>query len=539
MRLRGFVGITLALLTGIAGSPATFGQSGLVHHWTADSTPMDAVTGVAATLRNGAGYSAGQIAQAFTFDGVDDAVDGGTLATDYPAGAFSMTLWMRPASPVGVGRRGSLFEKYEAGGAFVGGVSNSLMHIYLEGPQSAGQPTLLTGFVRDATGAGPDIGGQRLEAPAPPLDGQFHHVAFVRDVATMTLTLFVDGAVAATAALDPRVAGPLGADHAADNEDDPLTIGYGRRTTANFADPFAGQLDDVRLYHVALTGQDVAALYASGQAPTTPGAPLNLQSEVSGTDLRLRWSPPASGGTPTGYTLVARLTPGAPPVATVPVGGQTALAVSAPPGTFVITVRASNAVGSGPESAPATVVVPQPVVPPGPPTGLTAAVSGATLNLGWSAPTTGGFPTQYLLLAGTSPAFTQPIGVLPLPATATSTSIPGVPPGTYFVRMQASNVAGSGAASNEVSFTVAPPAVPGTPVLNVLVAGTTVTLSWTPSGAPATSYELRVNGLVASVGAVTTLSAPNVPSGAYRVEVRGVNASGPGPYSPFVMVVLP
>ncbi|MEZ5293511.1 MAG: hypothetical protein R2745_20680 [Vicinamibacterales bacterium] len=279
-------------------------------------------------------------------------------------------------------------------------------------------------------------------------------------------------------------------------------------------------------------------LTATGNAGP-PGAPAIVQAEVSGQDVRLRWSAPTTGGAATAYTLLARLAPGAPPVASVPLGAAMSLNVTAPPGLFILTVQASNTAGTGPESAQAQVLVPQPAVPPGPAT-LTASVTGTTVNLTWTAPTTGGFPTGYQLLAGATPGFTQPIASVPLPATATTLSIPGVPFGTYYLRLVATGAAGAGPASNEVTVVVTPPVLPGAPSLSAQVSGHTVTLSWTPGtgGAP-DRYQLLVGGLLVDAGASTSISAPNVPSGAYVVNIRGLNAAGAGPFSVPVTFLVP
>jgi hypothetical protein len=77
-------------------------------------------------------------------------------------------------------------------------------------------------------------------------DGAFHHVAVTRNAATGAMVLYVDGAQQATAT------GPTGTRNAAAN----LRIGS-LQTNLNF---FAGQIDEVRLYDVALTAAQVAAL---------------------------------------------------------------------------------------------------------------------------------------------------------------------------------------------------------------------------------------------------------------------------------------
>ena len=234
--------------------------------------------------------------------------------------------------------------------------------------------------------------------------------------------------------------------------------------------------------------------WLAGVMPTTgpPNAPVNLMAGVSGNVLSLQWGAATIGATPTGHTVVARLRDRGPVVVTVPIGPTTSFSVAAPNGNFVLSVSATNASGTGPESTSVRVQVPQAAVPPSPPSGLTASVSGSTVMFNWSPPSGG--VTSYLLVAGLTPAFSVPYVTVPLGPTP-GFVVPGVPAGTYFVRVLAQNASGTSAASNEVSFTVAALAPPGAPTLHAPgVSGSTVTLSWSPGsgGAPA-NYTLTAS----------------------------------------------
>lgn len=74
----------------------------------------------------------------------------------------------------------------------------------------------------------------------------------------------------------------------------PLGIGYDPIDVANY---FDGKLDDVLIYKTALTGPDVAALYALQSADpgetdvTAPDAPLGLEGTVNFTTVTLTWQP--------------------------------------------------------------------------------------------------------------------------------------------------------------------------------------------------------------------------------------------------------
>ncbi|MFN7978615.1 MAG: hypothetical protein U0P30_10790 [Vicinamibacterales bacterium] len=282
-------------------------------------------------------------------------------------------------------------------------------------------------------------------------------------------------------------------------------------------------------------------------AQVAPGAPTNLQAVVSGNTLNLSWSAPSSGGAPTAYTLVVRTAPGGPVLTGIPLGNVTSFAAVGPNGTFVISVQASNAGGAGAESGSVTVVLPTVPAPPGPPSGLVAGASGNTATFTWNPPSSGGAVQTYLLAAGLTPGFALPIATLPLPGTSTSAVVPGVPAGTFYIRVVAQNAGGVSAPTNEAVLTVAGPAAPGAPTLLQPVgpSGNTLNLAWTPGGGGVpTSYVLTAlttgGAVIASVPLTgTSVSFPNVPNGTYVLQIAAVNAVGTSPASNAITVTLP
>lgn len=290
-----------------------------------------------------------------------------------------------------------------------------------------------------------------------------------------------------------------------------------------------------------------AWIYVLGTAPSgPPGAPTNVQGSVSGNTLSVTWGAPATGAAPTAYTLVARLVAGGAIVAEVPRGTATSFTTPAPNGTFVLSVRAANGSGTGPESTGVTVTIPQTAPPPGPPSNLAATVSGATVSFGWTPPASGGAVGAYVLVAGLAPGFVVPFAAVPLGATP-GFAVPGVPPGTYYVRVLAQNAGGTSAPSNEVAFTVAGLTPPGAPTLNApMVSGSTVSLSWGPgSGDAPTGYTLTASLAPGSAPIVTVpftstgASFPGVPSGTYYLRLTASNAAGTSAPSAEVAVVVP
>jgi len=285
----------------------------------------------------------------------------------------------------------------------------------------------------------------------------------------------------------------------------------------------------------------VYSLVATG----TPGPPTGFQATVNGNFLSMSWGPPTTGAPPTSYTLVAKSAAGAT-LGTVPLGLVTSFAGAAPNGVFVLSVTATNASGTGLESNGATVTLPSAALPPGPPSGLAVSVSGNAATFTWSAPTSGGVPAAYVLVAGATPGFAVPLATLPLAAAPLSFAIGGIPPGTYHVRLLAQNAGGVSSASNEVALIVA--GAPSAPTMNApTVAGNVLGLSWSPGGAGGvpTSYVLTASLTSGgpSIGTValpdTSLSVPGVPPGTYFLRVTAVNAAGASGLSNEVAVTVP
>lgn len=292
-----------------------------------------------------------------------------------------------------------------------------------------------------------------------------------------------------------------------------------------------------------------AARLALAGGGAMPGIPLSFNPSVNGTTVSMSWAAPAIGATPTGYNLLVRAPcDSALLIAPIALGNVLSLVVpNAPNGAYQLSVQATNASGGGPESASVVVSVPGVTPPPGIPSNLVRTVAGDSATFTWTAPTSGGPVTTYALVAGSTPGFSTGIR-LNLPGTQTSVTVPGIPPGVYYVRVFAVNVGGNSRfSSNEVQVVVAGPSAPGAPTLNApSVMGDTVGLSWTPGGGGvATSYVIGValtdGGSVSPVSTVTStsVSVPGVPSGTYFVRVIAVNGAGNSVPSNQVTVVVP
>ncbi len=116
-------------------------------------------------------------------------------------------------------------------------------------------------------------------------------------------------------------------------------------------------------------------------------------------------------------------------------------------GTYFARVRAVNTYGTivtsgslGQRGAPNP--------RPGTPTSLTAFFTGSTIAIEWTAPTTCDPVTTYLLEVGSAPGLANLL-VVPMGAGLSFTA-PGVPDGTFWLRVRGTNAAGVGVPSQDL-----------------------------------------------------------------------------------------
>jgi hypothetical protein len=167
-------------------------------------------------------------------------------------------------------------------------------------------------------------------------------------------------------------------------------------------------------------------------------------------------------------------------------------------------------------------------------------------NVAWSPPSSGGPVTNYVLIAGLTPGFTVPYATVPLGATP-GFVVPGVPSGTFYVRVVAQNASGTSAPSNEAVLTVAGTEPPWAPTLLApTVSGSTVNLAWIAgSGGTLTGYTLFASVTPGGAPIVTvplvrtSVSFSGVPCGTYYLRLTASTNAGISPPSAQVMLTVP
>lgn len=130
------------------------------------------------------------------------------------------------------------------------------------------------------------------------------------------------------------------------------------RTALAVAAPLGVYYVRVRAVNSCGTGptSNEVVVTLDGTVPA-PNAPTGLTAGVSGNVVTMVWTPPTSGGTPSGYQVEGGTAPGG--VSAVVRTATPALVVpGAPPGTYYLRVRAFNAAGTSGPTADIVVTVP-------------------------------------------------------------------------------------------------------------------------------------------------------------------------------------
>jgi hypothetical protein len=290
------------------------------------------------------------------------------------------------------------------------------------------------------------------------------------------------------------------------------------------------------------TAGDTAVLlngFSVLSSPPTARRPIGFYvSSIVGNTVTFRWTPPTGGLPPTDYVLEGGISPGQV-LASLPVGNTTPIfTIIAPTGAFYARLHTMSGAIKSLASNEVRLFVNVPAAPSAP-VSLTAMVNGTSVSLAWRNTFGGGAPTALALDVTGSLTTT-----LPLPLTD-SFSVAGAPPGTYTLRVRASNAAGVSGFSNPVTITI-PSACTGAPVVpsNVLAyaVGRQVTVLWDAptTGPAATSYMVNVSGAFTGAFPVAARTiGGTVAPGTYNLSVAAVNACGTGPASAVQTVVVP
>lgn len=214
------------------------------------------------------------------------------------------------------------------------------------------------------------------------------------------------------------------------------------------------------VYYVRVRARNV--LGTSAPSPTTavtvgtctlPGTPAAFNFSVADQAVTLAWAPPASGGLVQGYLLTAGYGPGLQNALVAPLPASArSLATIAPFGDYYVRLSATNVCGASVPTPDVLIRVQPCTAAPTAPTALSATRVGNQVTFNWAPPSSGAAPAQYVFVVGSSPGGAN---LLTYATGNTLTSVTAVgPPGTFYVRVFATNACGGSGFSNEVQVVI-------------------------------------------------------------------------------------
>ena len=171
------------------------------------------------------------------------------------------------------------------------------------------------------------------------------------------------------------------------------------------------------------------------------------------------------------------------------------------------------------------------------PLSLSATVNGNTVVLSWTPPASGGPVLTYTIEAGSAPGLTN-LASFNTGNASTSLTVPGVPNGTYYVRVRALDTSGPSLPSNEVTLVVGASGACAGPPSSLSVASQsagTISLAWlAPATGSPTSYVILAGSSPGlsdlanfdTGNSNTAFVTGGVPAGTYYVRVLSRSSCG-------------
>ncbi|MEZ5419890.1 MAG: PQQ-binding-like beta-propeller repeat protein [Vicinamibacterales bacterium] len=196
-----------------------------------------------------------------------------------------------------------------------------------------------------------------------------------------------------------------------------------------------------------VAGRQVAGLAVFRTRP--PLAPWAMTASVQGQAVSLGWLP-NDMPVPESFIVEVGTSAGAADIGVFPVGNTTAVSGALGSGRYYVRVKGIGGGGLGPASSEVILDVPEPQTPPSRPGTLLGSVAQGAVHLRWDAAT--GNPATYIVEAGTASGLAN-LAVFPTGYLDTWLNA-APPPGTYYVRVRATNAFGVSPPTNEVTLVV-------------------------------------------------------------------------------------
>jgi len=233
-----------------AGAPC-FGQApiteGLVARWSGDGNAKDSAGHLDGQVSGGLRYVPGPAGQAFQFDGGSAKVDFGAATGNFGTRDFTVVFWMKTDSKIPLeaflDKKPTCDARYSHWTITSGG----------------GEPRV-AGVLIFAINEGVNTASDCLTSSRPMNDGQWHHIAWVRQSTSSGSCMglaYVDGA------LDNSKAYPKAVDIA---NDAPLLLGRDTCECCDGRRAYSGAAAELQLFSHALTAEEILTIYQAGKS---------------------------------------------------------------------------------------------------------------------------------------------------------------------------------------------------------------------------------------------------------------------------------
>ena len=227
-----------------------FGQApitnGLVARWSGDGNAKDSAGHSDGQASGGLSYGPGPSGQAFQFNGGGAKVDFGGTAGNFGTRDFTLALWMKNDSQTpwcaSIGKRATC------------DAMNPFWDIRIGGR------TVAPGVVQIEFTGGGNKALYYLASTRPINDGQWHHIAWVRQSTSsgsISCLIYLDGA------LDNSL--PLSDAVDCDNPT-PLVLGQNICQCCDGTRPYSGAAAEVQIFSHALSAEEILALCKAGKS---------------------------------------------------------------------------------------------------------------------------------------------------------------------------------------------------------------------------------------------------------------------------------
>ena len=242
--------------------------------WPGEGNAYDIIGTNNGTLQGGASYTSGKVGQAFTFDGSGSYVNiPNSPLLDSFSNSISVELWLKANDTSANSDWQGIVTKGNGAWAVQATTGAKTVSFGMTGPSPSG------------------VTGSRNVK-----DGQWHHVAGVYD--GTNIYLYVDGTLDASTPASGNIV----------QNSYPMTIGCNGQGVYGYPGYFYnGSIDEVSLYHRALSASEIQTIYATGsggKCPPPPVPPTIIIQPVSQTNYvgtTASFSVMASGTPPLSY----------------------------------------------------------------------------------------------------------------------------------------------------------------------------------------------------------------------------------------------